>query len=232
MTKQKKKKPIAVFDIDGTIFRSSLLIELVESLIAEQVLPSSRRRFYQKAYRAWLNRTGTYDKYIKGVINAHEGGLKGVSEKQVLRVASRVLKSRQFRIYRYTRDLAQKLKKTHFLVAISGSPHHIVQLFAKKFGFHKVYGRVFEVDASGRFTGTMLYQDLISDKAKILKRVLDQECVTLSGSIGVGDTETDISFLKMVSRPIAFNPNQKLYRVARRRGWKIVVERKDVVYQF
>ena len=28
-----------------------------------------------------------------------------------------------------------------------------------------------------------------------------------------------------------FNPNQKLYRYAKRMDWKVVVERKDVVYE-
>jgi len=35
----------------------------------------------------------------------------------------------------------------------------------------------------------------------------------------------------MVDKPIAFNPNSKLYRYAKRAGWKIVVERKDVIYK-
>jgi len=30
-----KKRKVAIFDIDGTIFRSSLLVELLEALIAE-----------------------------------------------------------------------------------------------------------------------------------------------------------------------------------------------------
>ncbi|MFH1246519.1 MAG: hypothetical protein V1489_01955, partial [Candidatus Liptonbacteria bacterium] len=49
---------------------------------------------------------------------------------------------------------------------------------------------------------------------------------------GVGDTESDVSFLKMVERPICFNPNKELYAKAKKRGWRVVVERKDVVYEF
>ena len=30
--------------------------------------------------------------------------------------------------------------------------------------------------------------------------------------------------------PICFNPNQKLYRFAKLNKWKVVVERKDVMY--
>jgi phosphoserine phosphatase len=34
----------------------------------------------------------------------------------------------------------------------------------------------------------------------------------------------------MTEKPIAFNPNSNLERVARRRRWKIIVEKKDVIY--
>jgi phosphoserine phosphatase len=77
----------------------------------------------------------------------------------------------------------------------------------------------------------MLYAHLIAGKANVVKRVLEKERATLRGSIGVGDTESDIPFLRLVDRPICFNPNRKLLREARRRGWEVVVERKDVVYK-
>jgi len=37
--------------------------------------------------------------------------------------------------------------------------------------------------------------------------------------------------LKMVADPICFNPNKELYDYARKAGWKIAIERKDVIYQ-
>ncbi|MFP4022372.1 MAG: hypothetical protein ACLFTS_00805, partial [Candidatus Paceibacterota bacterium] len=49
-------------------------------------------------------------------------------------------------------------------------------------------------------------------------------------SVGVGDTEGDISFLEMVDHPLCFNPNKNLYRHALISDWNVVVERKDVIY--
>jgi phosphoserine phosphatase len=37
--------------------------------------------------------------------------------------------------------------------------------------------------------------------------------------------------LGMVEHPVAFNPSQKLFREAERRGWKIVIERKNMIYE-
>ena len=64
----------------------------------------------------------------------------------------------------------------------------------------------------------------------MLKCAIEKENLTLSGSIGDGDAESDIPLLKLVEKPICFNPNQKLYTTAKRSGWEVVVERKDVIY--
>ena len=36
--------------------------------------------------------------------------------------------------------------------------------------------------------------------------------------------------LEAVKHPIAFNPDQKLYDIAVKQGWQIVIERKNVIY--
>lgn len=225
-------KKVAIFDIDGTIFRSSLLIELVEAMIAEGLFSASLRKLYARAYKNWLDRKDVYEKYVNAVVLAHNQRIKGVSRREFLKVARKVIAFHQNRVYRFTRDLVRDLKKkNYYLLAISHSPREIVDEFCEKMGFNKVYGRIYSADRRGKFTGEMLYLDLISDKAKILERVADKEKLTLRGSVGVGDTESDINFLKMVDRPICFNPNKKLYDYARRAGWEIIVERKDVIYR-
>ncbi len=225
-------KKIAIFDIDGTIFRSSLLIEFVEALIDEKIFDEEARRVYEKEKIAWLDRKGDYDSYILAVVDSFMKNIKGVRYEDFERVAKNVAGKLDGRNYVYTRDLVQKLKKQgYFLVAISQSPKGILDLFGKKLGFDKIYGRFYELGPSDRFTGGVEDLHLISNKANIVKRILEKEKLSLKGSIGVGDTEGDISFLEMVERPICFNPNKKLFRHAKLNGWKVVVERKDVVYE-
>ncbi len=226
-----KKNKIAVFDIDGTIFRSSLLIEFMEALVLEKVIPWQAAKSWEKEYTAWLERKGTYQDYLDKVVWASRRYIHGVSQFKIWEIAKKVVAFHKSRVYRFTRDLVKELKPTHYLVAISGSPYDMVSPFCKAFGFDKAYGRIFEVDGKSRFTGKILYEDLIRNKKSILERTLVKEGFTLKGSVGVGDTETDIPFLKMMERAIAFNPNEKLYREAKRQGWEIVVERKDVVYK-
>jgi len=224
-------KKVAIFDIDGTIFRSSLLIEITEALIQEGIFSKKVIDVYAKAYKNWSNRKDSYDKYIGAVISAFEQNIKGVRYNDFVGVAKKAMVSHQKQVYRYTRELVKDLKKKkYYLLAISGSPKAIVDEFCKKLGFNKTYGRVYELDRDGKFTGKTLHEDLISDKAKVLERAIEKEKLTLVDSVGVGDSESDIAFLKLVKSPICFNPNSKLYRHAKSAKWEIVVERKDVIY--
>ncbi len=135
------------------------------------------------------------------------------------------------RVYRFTRDLILRLKKDHYLLAISTSPRVMVKILCDEWGFDKTYGVVYTVDKRKRCTGQILYEELIKDKEKILMRAVKKENLNLKRSIGVGDTEADISFLKLVDHPITFNPNARLYRYALKKKWPIIVERKDVIYK-
>lgn len=232
-TKKQPKKQFAVFDIDGTIFRSSLLIEMVDGLIAAGIFPKKAEKEYKKEYYKWLDREGSYDDYLRRVIEIELKYIKGKQKADIEKVIKQVVSFYKNRVYRFTRDLLKQLKPKYYLLAISGSPFQAVREFGEYFGFDKVYGRLLEIDEKkGVFTGGVLHEEIISDKKKILKRAVEKENLTLRGSIGVGDTEADVSFLEMVSRPIVFNPNAKLFKIAKKRGWEIVVERKDMVYKF
>ncbi len=226
-----KQRRVAVFDIDGTIFRSSLLLELVEALIAAKVFSKYAQSHYLDTWEKWRDREGSYHDFIMSVVAAYQHYIKGVRRADVWKVAERVIEIQKKRTYQYTRDLVKKLKKTHYLLAISHSPYEVVAPFAKSWGFEKVYAMVYEVDKKVRFTGKTMYEDIIFDKAKVLQRAIEHNDLTLKGSIGVGDTESDINFLQLVEQPIVFNPSSELYKMAKKKKWDIIVERKDVIYQ-
>lgn len=223
---------VAFFDIDGTIFRSSLLIELVEKLIAEGVFQASVRDMYEDEHTAWRNREGTYENYINAVVQAYTSHIKGVFYGDVADIGRIVVASHSKHVYRYTRDLLDELKKdAYYTVAISQSPKAILDEFCGNYGFDKVYGRIYEIGPTDKFTGVVTDEHLIQNKANIVKRVFERNELDPANSVAVGDTEGDISMLEAVSRPICFNPNQALYTHAKRMGWEVVVERKDVIYK-
>ena len=227
-----RKQKFAVFDVDGTIFRSSLLIQIVEQLIRDGVFPEETQALFARQQEKWLDREGDYDAYIEAVVKAFRTHLKGVHYGALADASKKVVAAQWKRTYRYPRGLLKLLKSQgYYLLAVSHSPKTILDKFCPRLGFDKVYGLMYEIDENEKFTGNVMGEDLAMNKANLVRRAIDKESLMLTHSVGVGDTEGDISFLEIVARPLCFNPNGKLYKHAKKEGWKVIVERKDVIYE-
>lgn len=227
-----QKRKLAVFDVDGTIFRASLARSLFYELVERGVFPKRAEREVRPLYESWLNRLGRYDAYIDKLVEVFHKCIRGVKRETLRTLSRKVVAREKMRTYRFTRDLIKELKrKNYFIIAISGSPFEIVRCYNSFLRFNKTYGTVLEVDKNGRYTGNMKYLYSVRDKHILIERVVEKYGLTLKGSVGVGDTEGDITMLKMMDRSIAFNPTSGLYKVAKKTGWEIVVERKDVIYK-
>ncbi len=229
----RKKIKLAIFDIDGTIFRSSLLIELVNEFVREGVFPKKVLKEIEKDYQAWLSREGDYEHYIMSVVRVYEKYIGGKKEKTVKQCALRVIREQRNHMYRFTRDLIKKCRSEgYYLVAVSGSPHEIVEMFVRTMRFDAAFGTVYEVK-NGKYTGRILLDNTVRDKSKVIRLFLEDYHLDadLKKSLAVGDTQGDVPTLSMVGNPIAFNPNKNLLRVAKDNNWRIVVERKDVILE-
>ena len=225
-------KPVAVFDVDGTIFRSSLLIELTEGLIEYGVISADAREQYRKERERWLDRTDSYEAYIEAVTRSFIEHIRGVHYADFDEVAAEVVRRYRGRVYRFTRDLITSLRHDgYFLLAVSQSPKGALDKFCDVMGFDKTYGRFYELGPEDRFTGRVDDEHLISNKGRIVQRAVEKELLTFDISYGIGDTEDDVPFLELVDHPICFNPNSELYRHAKVNQWRVVVERKDVIYE-
>jgi len=68
-------------------------------------------------------------------------------------------------------------------------------------------------------------------KPELLKQLVAKHGLTFTDSIGMGDSEGDISMLEMTEHPLAFNPSKILFQQAQKQGWKVVIERKNMIYE-
>jgi HAD superfamily hydrolase (TIGR01490 family) len=228
--KPSAREPLAVFDVDGTLFRRGLLPALTRRLVSERIFSERVREELSRDYYAWVERRGSYETYDELVVELFLRELEGVSVAELRRCATVEVEAHGRRLHMYTRDVARRLERAGYhLIAISGSPQEILDLFLKPLGFDRAWGTVLAQDASGRYTGEMLHNPF-KNKRRVLEEFLKDAEVELEGSVGMGDTLSDVGFLEMVQTPIAFNPNRSLLEVARRQDWPIVVERKDVIY--
>jgi HAD superfamily hydrolase (TIGR01490 family) len=225
-----KRIKLAIFDIDGTIFRKNLHFELIDELSWRGIFSQSARKVLVKTYASWLEHRGTYEEYRKKIVSIYEKELKGRRQKDIVEASRKVADFNKDRVYIYAKSLIEKLRREKYrIIAISGSPIEIVKEYNKFLKFDEVFGSVYETNGKGVYTGKTIFEP-VKHKGHLVGQYIAEKNMTLEGSVGMGDTESDVSFLKMVQHPIAFNPNFNLEKVARRKKWKIVVEKKDVIY--
>jgi len=229
--KNMKKQKIAIFDIDGTIFRKNLQFELINELSWMDIFPRNVRNQIVTLYTNWLEHKGTYEQYRLGLVELYEKHIRGCKLADVERASKVVISFHQDRTYIFAEKMIAKLRKENYhLIAVSGSPVEIVREYDKThLKFDAVFGSVYTLDKKGVYTGESQYEP-IKNKGNLVKQYVYEHNLTLEDSFGMGDTESDASFLDIVANPIAFNPNENLKAVAQQKGWRIVVEKKDVVY--
>lgn len=226
-----KPQKIAIFDIDGTIFRKNLQFELINELSWMDVFPRKVRDQIVELYTNWLEHKGTYEQYRAALVELYEKYIKGCKLTDVERASRGVVNFHQDRTYVFAESLIRKLRKEGYhIIAISGSPIEIVKEYNKlHLHFDAVFGSVYKLNEKGVYTGETDYEP-VKNKGNLVKQYVFEHGLTLEDSYGMGDTESDASFLGIVENPIAFNPNEDLKAIAQEKGWRIVVEKKDVVW--
>lgn len=224
-------RKFAVFDIDGTLIRWQLYHAIADALDNAGYTTNKTFQAAKEARMAWKRRTNreSFKNYEKELIKAYESVLLKLSPAQVEQVAQAVFDEYKDQVYTYTRGLVKKLKgQGYVLLAISGSQLEIVTKIADYYGFDDCVGTVYERH-EGKFTGAKIIGS--ADKAATLKNLITKHSLSLEGSVAVGDSASDISMMEMVKLPIALNPEKKLYEHAKEHSWKIILERKNMVYE-
>lgn len=226
-----EKHKIAVFDIDGTIFRKNLHFELIDELAWMKIFPHDVRKKLVDLYTSWVEHRGTYESYRHELVELYGLHIKGHTQEEVIRACKSLVPFYEQKTYVFAERLIERLRKEGYrMIAISGSPLEVVKEFNERhLKFDKVYGSIYETDEDGKYTGSAIFEPP-HDKGMVIKQYAAEHNCTFTGSYGVGDTESDASFLEIVENPIAFNPNQNLKDIAKRNGWKVIVEKKDVIY--
>ncbi|HEX8762438.1 MAG TPA: HAD family phosphatase [Candidatus Saccharimonadales bacterium] len=222
---------IAVFDIDGTVHREGMSFIVAEDLLAGPDF-KEEAKILAAATHTYKSRGSTeaYWTYNKTILDVFKKALRHTTPEQLDRVIATLLKYKSDYCYAYTMQLIKQLKaEGRILIAISGSIANIVEPFARSLGFDYIVASGLEIK-DGKFTGERITETK-QGKDKILRELVTKHGLILEDSIGVGDTHRDIPMLSVTEHPIAFNPNAALYEEAEKHGWKIVLERKNMIYE-
>jgi HAD superfamily hydrolase (TIGR01490 family) len=224
-------KRFAVFDIDGTLIRWQLYHAAVDKLAKNGALGPDTHQKIHEARMKWKRREDAdgFKEYESTLIKFYAEALPKLSTAQFDTVAEEIVSEYQDQAYSYTRDLLKQLKSRGYtLLAISGSQQELVAKIAQHYGFDDFIASQYERSGKG-FTGKVFVAS--SNKKSALMKLVEKHKLDFTGSYGIGDSASDSSMLELVENPVAFNPDSELFQSAKANGWKIVVERKNMVYE-
>ncbi|HLS53357.1 MAG TPA: HAD-IB family hydrolase [Tissierellaceae bacterium] len=232
------KNIAAFFDIDGTIFRNSLMIEHFQKLINFEVIdPAIWYTKIKKVYSEWESRFGDFEEYLEKLAEVYIEELKGINRSYIEFIATHVIEVNGDMVYKFSREQIEWHKKqNHKIFFISGSPDFLVSKMAEKYEVTEYRGTLYKVDENNKFTGEIEKMWNSENKELVINEFIEKYKVDLENSYAYGDTTGDLSMLKMVGNPVAINPNRELVDVIKAdkelsKKATIVVERKNVIYK-
>ncbi len=224
------KQKLAVFDIDGTLFRWQLYHELVFELKEQGFFGERESQALDDALLSWQAKHVSWYDYEQLVVATIEKHIAKIPPTILEETAQMVVERSGHKVYGYTLRLLQSLQKQgYYTLAISASQQEIAEQFAKKYNFDECIGAVYE-RSNNTYTGSM-QRAIYGIKDQLIRSVLESNPnVTIKESVAIGDSGGDIKMLEMVDHPIAFNPSDDLFKVASKNNWHIVIERKNIAY--
>lgn len=228
----------AFFDIDGTLYRYSLLGEHFKKLVKYEVIdPIVWIERVESSFSKWTARIGDYEVFLEDLAAAYVESLKGVALKDIEFIAHQVIQKTWEKTYKYTRKRIEwHHKQNHKIIFISGSPDFLVSKLAIKYGVQEFKASKYLLDDQGIFQGSVVPMWDAKSKSRAIEEYIEKFNIDMNASYSYGDTMGDITMLRATGNPIAINPNHRLIDCVQKdqqlyEKIKVVIERKDVVYQ-
>ncbi|TCK08627.1 HAD family hydrolase [Marinobacterium mangrovicola] len=212
---------LAIFDLDETLVRgdtASLFCRfMVDTGLADGTFVDQEQELMQR----YADETLSMPEYVAFMLKP----LRHIPAAEVQALMPAFIDGYvRHRIYPQARALIQhQREKGRFPLIISATPAFLVQAVAGELGVADVLAIDLELSERGRYTGAIegiaTYRE---GKVSRLHAWLEQQQKTLDGARFYTDSINDLALLEQVDSPFATNPDERLTKIAERRGWPIL----------
>lgn len=167
---------------------------------------------------------GSTDEQTNEVVEVASKVFADVPEREISRMSAELLAGILPRIYPEMLDevhLHQDQGRPTFLVSAAGND--LVRTLARVLGMDDGIGTRWEVGPGGAYTGRMEGPFVYgAGKVEAMRRFAEDHDIDLATSYAYSDAASDLPMLQAVGNPVAVNPDQPLFEVARQQGWRVM----------
>lgn len=210
----------ALFDMDRTLVRkeTASLYVRYQREIGEATLADLMRTLY------WVGQ------YTLGILDAEKvatrsmGLLRGTPE---VVMAARCDDWFSRYVEEHITDGGREAVRRHqeagdICAIVTGATFYGSRPLARRLGIEHVVATELEVDGAGRFTGRPSWPLCLGEgKLQRAEALAARAGFALEEATFYSDSVSDLPLLMRVAEPVAVNPDPRLLREARRRGWRI-----------
>ncbi len=225
------EKAIAVFDLEGTLFKRS-------SNFMHEIRNSRKRGVMSRVKVATFDISLImtlicYKMLLVGelemraaIINRMAALLKGSAEREIVQRA-KVFAAKYMDLLRpeISRVLQDHKMKGHTTILLSGMPQPYVEAVKQELGIDIAIGTERETK-DGYYTGRLASVPCLGERrAHVLSELINKldYKINLDKSFAYGDAIFDRYFMGMVGNPVAVHPDKKLAKYAKEHGWSVVI---------
>lgn len=212
--------PAVFFDMDNTLLRVDSSMSWTKFLYRRGELPA--KMVAKAVYWSTLYKLAVLD--MEAVVTKVCLDMRGDSEDEMIAKCEVWFREHLApEIAPAARVAIEKHRQAgHTVVLATGSTCYAARPVARMLGIEHVLSTELEVDAATRaFTGRASALCFGHHKVTLAESWAERHGVDLAHSYFYSDSFNDLPLLQRVGTAIAVNPDARLYRLARRRGWAV-----------
>jgi HAD superfamily hydrolase (TIGR01490 family) len=217
------ERAAAFFDLDNTVMQGAALFHFGRGLY--------KRHFFRKRELArfawqqtWFRLAGVEDPaHMEDVRSSALSIVKGHRVAELMSIGEDIYDEYMAdRIWPGTRALAQAhLDAGQRVWLVTAAPVETATIIARRLGLTGALGTVAE-SVGGVYTGKLVGEPLHGPaKAEAVRALAGAEGLDLNRCAAYSDSSNDIPMLSIVGHPYAVNPDGRLRKHARERGWRL-----------
>ncbi|MDX2646015.1 HAD-IB family hydrolase [Streptomyces sp. PA03-1a] len=213
----------AFFDLDNTVMQGAAIFHFGRGLYKRKFFQSRdlARFAWQQAY---FRIAGSEDpEHMQEVRESALSIIKGHRVEELMSIGEEIYDEYMAdKIWPGTRALAQAhLDAGQRVWLVTAAPVETATIIARRLGLTGALGTVAE-HVDGLYTGRLVGEPLHGpSKAEAVKALAAAEGLELSRCAAYSDSSNDIPMLSLVGHPYAINPDTRLRKHAREKGWRL-----------